>query len=443
MSDETNKKPRRRKLTVYLFNVGQGENILIRLPNGHYGIIDFYYDPKLDLIEPPALTYLKKIRRRLKQENPIVISFICISHPHYDHLKGASTLLSWIEDENNNIDLRGLWLFAGSILEEFIGRYKEYAAENIESNGTKKASAASQQLSALFAFRDRWPGYPEYLQDIRKVPGDFGGDMKVVAIAPLGKHVHEFNRDAQRQFIEYVLSEERIPGAEANLLSSVLMMIYGQHRLFFGGDTGSRIWEECIQHYDDGNFSTEFGELIGNFVKASHHGSQYSSAEGIWTRILEPEGRVGISAGIRVNGHPDVETLVQINGVLNTVAENRSIPKIVATNSCIQCVTNHELPRKTFEWLLSKRPHLHDDVEEQFEKDRPDGDMATQVRELKQAQTVRPMVLTTYVFQFDPGSEIQIYKGVSYRARKQKDCQYRTELSDPFPHCALQAVAGN
>src|SRR5690242_1735224 len=81
-ANQSRSKPRRRKppgLTVFLFNVGQGDHILLKLPNGEYGIIDSYYETRLGLKEPPALTLLDSLMT--KDSKKPIISFICISHP--------------------------------------------------------------------------------------------------------------------------------------------------------------------------------------------------------------------------------------------------------------------------------------------------------------------------------------------------------------------------
>jgi hypothetical protein len=60
-------------LTVYVFNVGQGDHLLLKLPNGTYGLIDFHYDKGINVVEePPALTFLKQ---QHKPETPVVLSF--------------------------------------------------------------------------------------------------------------------------------------------------------------------------------------------------------------------------------------------------------------------------------------------------------------------------------------------------------------------------------
>ena len=108
------------RLKVYLFNVGQGDHILLELPNGEYGIIDFYFEGAVGLKEPPALTYLENVKRQNPRKQ-ITVAFICISHPDFDHVKGADTFLHWARD--NNVTIENFWLPAGK---EFADIYEQY-----------------------------------------------------------------------------------------------------------------------------------------------------------------------------------------------------------------------------------------------------------------------------------------------------------------------------
>ena len=59
-----------------MFNVGQGDNLLLKLPNGKFGIIDFFFSEKsyLNQREPPALTFLKKIQKWFDEKLEVIIS---------------------------------------------------------------------------------------------------------------------------------------------------------------------------------------------------------------------------------------------------------------------------------------------------------------------------------------------------------------------------------
>jgi len=95
-------------IKIYVFNVGQGDHILLEFPDNKFGIIDVFHDSDINCPnEPPALTYLKQ----KKQNNPefeIEIAFIHISHYHLDHVLGLEKILYWTLI--NRVPVYELWL---------------------------------------------------------------------------------------------------------------------------------------------------------------------------------------------------------------------------------------------------------------------------------------------------------------------------------------------
>src|SRR6266446_4768913 len=73
-------------LHVHVFGGAVGECILLGLPGDRWGVIDVYLadtaDPKQNLV----LTFLG-------QQGIKEIEFLCLTHPHSDHVKGASYLV--------------------------------------------------------------------------------------------------------------------------------------------------------------------------------------------------------------------------------------------------------------------------------------------------------------------------------------------------------------
>ncbi|MGA9771827.1 MAG: hypothetical protein WBV94_22545 [Blastocatellia bacterium] len=445
MTRNRSRKSRRdRKLTVYLFNVGQGDNILLRLPNGEYGIIDFFYDIDLNLSEPPALTYLKKIRRRLQPTTPLIISFVCLSHPDNDHVKGVRELLEWVSNKKNNVQLKNLWLFSGTIMEELMGQYEDYVASTVESVSTHRASEVSRQLRAVLNFRDsrHWKGNVEYLHEVRKLAENAGGGVKAVSVAPLGKHVNRFNKNTQRAFVRFTVEGKKHKTPQQNLISSILMLIYGRHRLLFGGDTGSKIWMDCIKHYYEHKHDKEYGPLQGHFVKVSHHGSKHSSKPQIWAQVLFPQSHVGISAGRKGNyHHPHRETLKDVLGTFN---EEAKCPIVLSTNSCHECVGKQSMPSRTLDWMASKRPPLKQQVEESLDRYRHmEAETGGQNWPEGCALDPPPNYLAAYIFRFESGNVIKVYKGLSSKVSSDEECLFKTDHSLPFPKCVLRKSEQN
>ena len=89
-------------LEIFLFNVGQGDHILLKFPGQEYGIIDFHFDLELNIVEPPSLSYFRELKNSLSKDDfeKISISFICMSHTDSDHIKGVSEVVDWFNTEN-------------------------------------------------------------------------------------------------------------------------------------------------------------------------------------------------------------------------------------------------------------------------------------------------------------------------------------------------------
>jgi beta-lactamase superfamily II metal-dependent hydrolase len=437
--DSPAKSSSRRNLTVYLFNVGQGDNVLLRLPNGEYGIIDCFYDSDLDVAEPPALTYLKQVRRRMDPSAPMVISFLCLSHPDADHVKGVSEVLRWIE-KNKNVTLRDLWLWPSTILRELIQCYKEYNNSGPKNDATSRASEVSRELGSIFRFRDRRrnPVNIEELQDVKKLAEDVGGNVKAVAVAPLNRHVRKFDKQAQRAFVQFVMDEKKNTtnahkhgATEQNLLSSILMLIYGGHRLLFGGDAGRQVWNDCLDYYYEKGHHHDHKALKANFVKASHHGSRNSSAADLWPRILMPGAKIGISAGRKYSEkHPHRDTLSHI---LNSGPSKQECPQIFATNSCRNCIEeDDQCIKKRLKWVV-KRPDLKDSVKATFDPNLLEARQMNDVPLL----SAPPEYLAAYAFRFKPGRDVRVFRVFSSVVRGDEDCPFKKPNQELFPRCAV------
>lgn len=390
-------------LKIFLFNVGQGDHVLLELPNGEFGIIDFFYGGPLNLARPPALDYLEHIRQR-EPDREIVISFICISHPDQDHVKGVDKFLSWIRD--TGIQLRYIWLFAGTRLSELLEYYDEFANSSDSKVGKYRADLVTKNLREVQEFvRDKkWKGRKEYLQDIRQLGRDVGG-VRVLSIAPLGDHIRKFDKQGFRDFVSHLNRERTRPTAQKNLVSSVLFMLFKEHKLLFGGDTGEKIWQECLKQYEDIGLIDDHGQCHGNFIKVSHHGSKHSSSLELWTKLLSPKRTyAGISAGTSSYQHPHVETLSHIR---LAAKQNRTRVDIFTTNSCDKCLDKQGMPVRSMAWVKTNRPRLHTSVEEVLRQTQPK-------HRKKQANDNE---LVAYLFEFQSNNDTRVVRGLTRSVR--------------------------
>jgi len=411
------------RLKVYLFNVGQGDHVLLEFPNGHYGIIDFYFEGTLGLKEPPALTYLENVKR-LHPENQIVIAFICISHTDFDHVKGIDTFLKWAEE--NEIRIDNFWLPSG---DEFWRVYEIY--EKALTKYAKSIAARDEGLDLkdrLRAIRDfqkskSYTSHTDAMQGaIRSLHSNIGGGGEVVLIAPLAKHLKKFDEQVWMDFFRWMFEKKIGDSAQANLTSSILLVILRKHKLLFGGDAELDVWTECLDDYERTNQKKYFGPCVANFIKVSHHGSNNSSSLDLWKRILDKDVKVGISAGRRY-GHPHSGTLRDISGAAREIG---STVQILSTNTCTHCFLNQNMPEQPLGELVYDPPQYPSEVKQTLNR----------IRALPGPGVPRA-TLGAYIFRFPlEGERVSVAKGLRYEVKRNVTCIYNNSLHHSFPDCA-------
>ena len=459
--------PRRKKqtLTVYLFNVGQGDHLLLEMPDGKFGLIDFHYDGNINLaLEPPALTYLKHIH---KPKKPIVISFICISHPDRDHTKGVDKVLQWIEREN--IEVERFWLYAGidakdlkRALEQAVSSLKMIVRKRVQlkptatgPRNTSQILQLSDDLVKIGEFIERWERKTnrraDYLQGINRL--DHLAGVEVCTIAPLGSDVKKANSRILIDVFQWLQRQTAIALHDTNLVSSVIKMKFYKHQLLFGGDAGEEVWQACLDEFERKHQNHQgpcASSYRGNFIKISHHGSKNSSSVSLWERIMDEEAIIGISAG-KGYKHPHNETIAHIR----EAEKNRNVsPQVVTTNACDRCQMSLGLPTQDLSWLpqtpsapRKKRTNQAlDMVKPPSGKGIRDHQPTSPIVN-KALGTVTPKsevksksrlskLLAAFVFRFNSSSkDIHVSKAVA-ASLKQRDCIYGYKSEKYFPECA-------
>jgi beta-lactamase superfamily II metal-dependent hydrolase len=352
-------------LTVHVFNVGQGDHLLVELPSGKFGLIDFHYDSGINLLnEPPGLTYLRKEHGKSR----VILSFICISHPDLDHTTGLSKLFKWIKDEQ--IEVERLWLYPGVNEDDIQEALKKAIAELDKIIARNKASGITEpppglrnnsqikrlgeDLQELWKFVKGWkPRSPDLLQGIGKL-AKLDGLVEICPIAPLADQVRKSDQKALRDL--FLWTEHRKPLAltDRNRVSSIIKMKFGPHQLWFGGDTGERSWQKSLEEFDRKHQNNEgpcYNSLKGVFIKASHHGAKDSSSVALWNRILAADAYVSFSAGWGYI-HPNKQTLAE---VLQASAGLGLSTRLLTTNLCERCLRLQNLPHEELNWLPSAK----------------------------------------------------------------------------------------
>jgi len=350
------------KLKVFLFNVGQGDHLMLQFPDGSYGLIDFFFDPDSKAFEPPSLSYFKALKKTLPKEafDQLTISFFCISHTDKDHVKGVANTISWFYE--NGILIKDIWLGAARDKTQMVKFLREKVNalidefdldDRLEFNDT--INSYNRNLEDFFEYFEKWKkkdfnslryenadvGLGEYLCDIRSLrnPCSISEDCEAVNIGPLGTMLDDYLDDVNLEIVKTdILKIEDKDRIDKNLISHILKIKFGEVNLLFGGDTHIKIWEKCLEQYDNTSYPyiKNYGNYDANFIKVSHHGSRNSSNEKLWQKIISNEGNVflGISAGRHGRfKHPHSETLKHIK-------TEKKDATILSTNICSTCLND-------------------------------------------------------------------------------------------------------
>jgi beta-lactamase superfamily II metal-dependent hydrolase len=433
-------------LTVYVFNVGQGDHLLIEFPNGQYGVIDFYHQTstKPNLLSTPALYFLEK-RRLASPSKRIRLRFIHLTHPDLDHTKGVIEFLEWVHE--HGLDLDEFWSFPGIRLADIIKQLNRALAATPNQQLEWRVRRIKDRLERLDELIGKIGCREQVINGVQHV-GDIGKSVKAVAIAPLGSQVNQANQKQLEKTIKLILSDEPFR-ASNNIVSSILKFKYGKHTLLFGGDASRRVWEECLGFYE--RTKQPHGLCRSNFIKVSHHGSKNSSSVELWRKVLCEESSLAISAGrTRKPNHPDKETLKQIIRVGKKFNDQ---PNVVSTNMCSGCLEERGAKLKLVNWYAAPdKPNK--DVQSMLRlirakeitpkarkgnKSPLDGSEASESGFSFPAMKFRPPEFAAYIYNFQPeGDSAELTRAVTKKKLSKTTCLFGGKSKETFPRCVLQ-----
>lgn len=313
-------------LQVFVFNVGDGDNILLRLPDGSFGFIDFSYSEVNNPVgEPPSLTYVK-----FNAPSKPKCSFISLSDYHFDQIKGLNKWIAWARDkEISQIWLPGIRTPIESfstliniiedpqVLKRVLSEYP-YLVDRYQiiADLFRKMEIFFEQQKkkdSLFSFLST-----STLPNLLPLPYD----VRAYCLSPgVIRVVSHIMPNSGRKNILHLLNERELQSSENYDVSAVLLLQYKRFRLLFGGQASTKNMEESIAYLKKHPEVCNHQNFEADFIKVPHHGSKYSSSTLIWENILPENSEavlLAISAGNNKKFHrPNHETLDHIHQAAN------------------------------------------------------------------------------------------------------------------------------
>jgi len=248
------------KLHVVFCNVGQGDGIYMRLPDGKDVVIDGGPNNKI-------LTCLGQHMAFWDRE----IDLVLLTHPHEDHFKGLTEVLRRYSIEN---------IVVPPIVNNESDYYKKFVSQVEKENAAVKNLYQGEQI------------------DFTVSNGHSGNPVKVMfnLLWPTESWVADNSNEVLKQNVLGVKTAYN----DLNDFSQVFLLTYGNFDILFTGDAGKEIIEPLIE-----------GNLIPQntieILKVPHHGSNTALSEKILS-FIKP--RLGIiMVGKNSYGHPSPEMI--------------------------------------------------------------------------------------------------------------------------------------
>lgn len=243
-------------IKIYTFDVGHGDNLLLKFNNNDYGLVDFcWYYNETDFL--PSFEFLKD-----QFTDSDTISFCCITHYDKDHYCGANMFLNWLKTKEK--------LMPKIYLPATINVQMAAESSNLHRNLYPSNSTAREKLFlALNRFCRK--GQVEYVKELDEKNIQENITLKV--LSPTSKSISEFevNKDVGNNI-------------NHNETSITFKIEYNSLRLLFGGDLLKKNWIEIIEKKE------HIDTLDSDFFKVSHHGAKNATDKRIWQSVLKDDG---------------------------------------------------------------------------------------------------------------------------------------------------------
>jgi hypothetical protein len=282
----------RSELSVYLFGGAKGESIVLQLPDGGWGVVDWYERVASRTRNSSAL-------RLLEAEGVSKLEFVCLTHPHEDHFKGMSNLLE-------NFEIKACWSFGGLLPPDF-KLLKTFFETDAQTSDAEESRESARELTAILNAVQSKGIIHQAVGPKSLVYPSIGASegFQLWGLAPSGRHVDEYRRCLLRSFGKDRTFKSALPSADHNLISSAFLVIFGTSRLILGGDVEKDGWRDVLDNKSLGN-------IAAHAVKIPHHGSANGYCDGLWTTIAAQGEPVGVLTPYATKSLPQRKALDHI-----------------------------------------------------------------------------------------------------------------------------------
>ena len=272
---------------------GYGETILVRSPEGGWGMIDCWFEE----------AGYGKFQDILVREQIEKLEFLCLTHFHLDHYQGMSRILE---------DYTPKQFWYPAVGWNVLKRYHAYISCKGKNQNPDSALKAEELTKIIRSLKEKRAIERKPIQRSQKRLYEAGG-IKIYALSPSPEVIESYT--AKR------FSQE-------NLLSITLAVELADQRIILGGDTGQYEWERIRSERRLKKHTTCIP-----LVKISHHGSAQGMGKPDWERFTAcdpPQNHTGVLAPNLSNGLPKMEVINELveRGGLDILSTFETAPRM-------------------------------------------------------------------------------------------------------------------
>jgi len=326
-------------LNIHILNVGNGDSIVIEHidndENVSFGLIDSNIDKGTS---PPALEKLKELGAK-------ELSFISLTHPHWDHYTGLAEIFEYYKGKIDTFYSFPVTSYLPGRLSGIAKTYKKL----IREAGTERKKRQFKEFVEIIVLATKhaknWEEPTGFMTPI--APAGFN-NVQFYVLLPSAKARGKYDKMVKsgKNDIAHVNNNS------LNQLSMAFCLKYRGNEIVLAGDGAQVCWNEHII-----KCSSTRNEISSNAVKLPHHGSNNDNTEKILNHFYAKTDEKYAVLSANGNKHPHPSTLRRLKNMKidpyctnlssicqQTLVTNREIldeiePKL--RNSIINNLTNH------------------------------------------------------------------------------------------------------
>ncbi len=243
-------------LKLRVFGVGDGDCILITLPNGEFGLVDSNTRPGEN--ESPAL--------RVIRESGKPLAFCCLTHPHEDHVRGMREILRDPEIAVKRFS------YAVPSLEGVVRLWKNVSYPKQSSAAAKRRIRRKRLVLAEFFEQvcDCTLRNYDFRDQITGVESRQVGGVEFVIFGPERCAWNRYLRDLEK----HPTTEDEVSRYHANSVSITILLRYGEHLVWLLGDLPRARLRKLELREKEGLFESVQRGVKASVLKIPHHGAK-------------------------------------------------------------------------------------------------------------------------------------------------------------------------